>query len=90
MNPTIAATHERVAGVPTPPVFVAEWLDPPYAAGHWIPVMVALAGGREVLGRVGAPSHPTSWRAVREQRPELGVVAPAASTTNAPHAVPST
>ena len=76
MKATIAATDAQVAGAPTPPVFVAEWLDPPYAAGHWIPEMVALAGGREVLGRAGAPSYPTSWEAVREQRPELVVVAP--------------
>ena len=54
MKATIAATHAQVAGAPTPPVFVAEWLDPPYAAGHWIPEMVALAGGSEVLGRAGA------------------------------------
>jgi iron complex transport system substrate-binding protein len=57
-------------------VFVAEWLEPPYAAGHWIPEMVALAGGRDVLGQAGAPSYPTSWDAVREQHPELVVVAP--------------
>jgi iron complex transport system substrate-binding protein len=76
MEATIAAVAERVAGAPQRPVFVAEWLDPPYVAGHWIPEMVALAGGREVLGRAGAPSYPTSWEAVREQRPELIVVAP--------------
>jgi iron complex transport system substrate-binding protein len=76
MQATIAATHARVSGAPTSRVFVAEWLDPPYAAGHWIPEMVSLAGGREVLGRAGAPSYPTSWEAVREQRPELVVVAP--------------
>jgi iron complex transport system substrate-binding protein len=76
METKIAAVHERVKEAPRRPVFVAEWLDPPYAAGHWIPEMVALAGGREVLGRVGAPSYPTSWQAVREQRPELVVVAP--------------
>lgn len=76
MEATIAATHTQVAGAPTSAVFVAEWLDPPYAAGHWIPEMVALAGGREVLGRAGAPSYPTSWGAVRKQRPELVVVAP--------------
>jgi len=38
--------------------------------------MVALAGGRDVLGRAGAPSYPTSWERVRQQRPELVVVAP--------------
>jgi iron complex transport system substrate-binding protein len=76
MEATIARVSERVAGVPRRPVFVAEWLEPPYVAGHWIPEMVALAGGREVLGRAGTPSYPTSWEQVREQRPELVVVAP--------------
>jgi iron complex transport system substrate-binding protein len=38
--------------------------------------MVAIAGGREVLGRAGAPSFPTSWEAVRDCRPELVVLAP--------------
>ena len=76
MEATIAGVRERVAGAPPPPVFVAEWLDPPYAAGHWIPEMVALSGGREVLGEAGAPSYPTSWEAVIERRPKLIVVAP--------------
>lgn len=72
----LAAVRRRVAGAPTPSVFVAEWLEPPYAAGHWIPEMVEIAGGRDVLGQAGAPSYPTSWETVREARPELVVVAP--------------
>jgi iron complex transport system substrate-binding protein len=76
MQETIAKAHARVAAAPKPAVFFAEWLDPPYAAGHWLPEMVALAGGREVLGRAGAASYPTTWDTVREQRPELIIVAP--------------
>jgi iron complex transport system substrate-binding protein len=76
MEAKIAAVRARVADARTRSVFVAEWLEPPYAAGHWIPEMVAIAGGRDVLGRAGAPSYPTSWEAVRDQRPELVVVAP--------------
>jgi iron complex transport system substrate-binding protein len=76
MQEKIAAVRVRVADARTRPVFVAEWLDPPYAAGHWIPEMVAIAGGRDVLGRAGAPSYPTTWEAVRAERPEVVVVAP--------------
>jgi iron complex transport system substrate-binding protein len=76
MDTKIAAVRARVGDAPTTSVFVAEWLEPPYAAGHWIPEMVAIAGGRDVLGQAGAPSYPTSWEAVREARPELVVVAP--------------
>jgi iron complex transport system substrate-binding protein len=76
MEATIASVRERVSGASRRPVFVAEWVEPPYAAGHWIPEMVALAGGRDVLGRAGEPSYPTSWAAVRAERPELVIVAP--------------
>ena len=76
MEARIAAVRERVAGTLPRRVFVAEWLEPPYVAGHWIPEMVEIAGGREILGRPAAPSYPTTWAAVREQAPELVVVAP--------------
>jgi iron complex transport system substrate-binding protein len=76
MEAKIASVRARVAEAPTRSVFVAEWLEPPYAAGHWIPEMVAIAGGRDVLGQAGAPSYPTSWETVQETRPELVVVAP--------------
>src|SRR6266540_4564675 len=76
MEAKLAAVGDRLIDAPRQPVFVAEWLDPPFAAGHWIPEMVSLAGGREVLGRAGAPSYPTSWETVREKQPELVVVAP--------------
>jgi iron complex transport system substrate-binding protein len=76
MGAKIETVAARIDGAPTRAVCVAEWLDPPYAAGHWIPEMVAIAGGRDVLGRAGAPSYPTSWDAIREQRPELVVAAP--------------
>jgi iron complex transport system substrate-binding protein len=76
MDAKIAAVRARLDEAPTPPVFVAEWLDPPYAAGHWIPEMVEIAGGRDILGHAGAPSYPTSWETVREAQPALVVVAP--------------
>ena len=76
MRRKIAAVRERVGEVDARPVFVAEWLDPPFAAGHWVPEMVALAGGRDVLGQAGAPSYPTTWERVAGLEPELVVAAP--------------
>jgi iron complex transport system substrate-binding protein len=76
MRQTIAAAAEAVAGRPPVPVFVAEWLDPPFAPGHWVPEMVALAGGREVLGRSGGPSFPVTWDDVAAADPNVVVVAP--------------
>jgi iron complex transport system substrate-binding protein len=76
MQRKIAETQVRVRGLDRRRVFVSEWLDPPFAAGHWLPEMVAAAGGVEILGRPREPSFPTSWDAVRRLEPELVVLAP--------------
>ena len=72
----VVSEMDAKIAAPTRSVFVAEWLEPPYAAGHWIPEMVKIAGGRDVLGQAGSPSYPTSWETVLNERPELVVVAP--------------
>jgi len=72
----IARIRQAVAGQERPRVFVAEWIDPPFACGHWIPEMVEAAGGHEVLGRAGERSVPTTWDAVRAVEPQLIVAAP--------------
>jgi iron complex transport system substrate-binding protein len=75
MRSMIDAVRRSVAGRPTRRIFVAEWVDPPFAAGHWLPEMVAAAGGSDALGRAGKPSFPVTWDDVRAARPELVVVA---------------
>ena len=76
MHARIDGVREAVRGLPRPRVFVAEWLDPPFAAGHWVPEMVELAGGEEVLGRARERSYPTTWEAVAAATPQLLVLAP--------------
>ena len=76
----MVATAEQVAatvhGLRRPRVFFAEWLEPPFCPGHWLPEMIELAGGVSVLGKAGEPSHQTTWEAVFALEPELVVVGP--------------
>jgi iron complex transport system substrate-binding protein len=65
-----------VRGLERRRVFFAEWIDPPFCAGHWLPEMIELAGGEDVLGRRGEPSRTTSWEEVLALEPELVVVGP--------------
>ena len=76
MEETIGQVRELVAGCRPRHVFVAEWLDPPFAAGHWVPEMVEAAGGSEVLGITAQPSFQTTWESVLERAPEVVVLAP--------------
>lgn len=75
MLETIDDVRQKVAGRQRRRVFVAEWTDPPFAAGHWLPEMVEAARGEDVLGRAGEPSYTVTWDAVRAGEPELVVVA---------------
>jgi iron complex transport system substrate-binding protein len=70
------AVAHRVAGRSRPRTLLLEWTEPPFAPGHWVPEMVALAGGECVLGTPGEKSFRTTWRAVAEARPEVVVCAP--------------
>ncbi len=56
--------------------FYVGWLDPLMCEGHWIPEMIAIAGGREVIGRAGAYGAEVRWETVLAAAPEAIVVAP--------------
>jgi iron complex transport system substrate-binding protein len=59
-----------------PRVVCLEWFEPLYTAGHWVPEMVALAGGHDVIGRAGEPSVKIEWRDVVEAKPEVLLLMP--------------
>jgi iron complex transport system substrate-binding protein len=53
-----------------------EWLDPLFAAGHWVPEMVELAGGQDVLAKRGEPSRRVEPKDVVKATPEVAVLVP--------------
>lgn len=59
-----------------PRVVCLEWLDPLYVAGHWVPEMIDLAGGHDVLGSKHTPSYETTWRQVETAQPDVVIVMP--------------
>ncbi|MFN8114049.1 MAG: ABC transporter substrate-binding protein [Solirubrobacterales bacterium] len=72
----IDAVREAVAGAPRPRVAALEWLDPPYCAGHWVPEMIAAAGGVDALAAPGERSRELGWDEIAESRPDVVVVMP--------------
>jgi iron complex transport system substrate-binding protein len=65
-----------VRGARRPRVAALEWLDPPFAAGHWTPQLIAYAGGEDVLGFSGEPSEQRTWDEVIASQPDIVVVMP--------------
>lgn len=52
-----------------------DWLEPPFAAGHWIPDIIQLLGHESVLAQPGEPSHEISWDDVRATQPDIVIAA---------------
>jgi iron complex transport system substrate-binding protein len=59
-----------------PRVVCLEWLAPLYLAGHWVPEMVELAGGQDVLGSATSPSRQTTWAEIADAQPDIVFVMP--------------
>jgi iron complex transport system substrate-binding protein len=53
-----------------------EWLEPPFAPGHWTPEQVEIAGGNCLLGEPGQKSVTTTYREIFESNPEVLVLIP--------------
>jgi len=76
----IDAVVRRARGLRKRRVFCMEWLDPIYASGHWVPEMVAMAGGRDDLAAVKRDSARVEWSALADFAPEVLVLIPCGFT----------
>ena len=70
----IARVARALRGRPRPRVVCLEWLDPPFCGGHWMPEVVRLAGGREMIGRPGRPSFRIEWPQIAAAEPDAVVL----------------
>jgi iron complex transport system substrate-binding protein len=76
LDARLKAVEEAAAAAPRPRVLALEWLDPPFLGGHWIPEMIALAGGEDVVGQVGQKSPQVAWDDLTDLEPDVVVVMP--------------
>src|SRR3954447_21205268 len=72
----IDAVRAAVAEAERPAVAALEWLRPAYVGGHWVPQMIELAGGEDVLGMPGERSRTIEWEELAAAAPEVIVSMP--------------
>jgi len=80
----VARIRERMESVASaacalrerPRVVTIEWMSPLMTAGNWMPELVAMAGGEDVLGRPGRHSDWISWETLRSADPDVILVIP--------------
>ncbi|HEX6368875.1 MAG TPA: ABC transporter substrate-binding protein [Longimicrobium sp.] len=68
--------REAVAGRARPRTLALEWLDPPFAPGHWVPEMVQTAGGDNLVGTAGSHSLEIPWSQAEGLDPDRLLLVP--------------
>ncbi len=61
---------------PGPTVACIEWIEPPMAAGNWMPELVEMAGGINLFGEAGKHSPWMTWEELVQKDPNVVVVLP--------------
>ncbi len=72
----LEAVRAAAANKVRPRVLALEWLDPPFAGGHWVPEMIEIAGGTDVVGQPGGHSARLTWEQLAELDPDVIVAMP--------------
>jgi iron complex transport system substrate-binding protein len=79
----VADLHARIErvrvtaaqGAARPRVAFIEWLDPIFCGGHWNPELIAIAGGQDNIGKLGARSEQVPWERIVAEQPEVMIIA---------------
>lgn len=72
----VEAVRAKTQDLARPRAFMLEWLEPPFAPGHWVPQQVEAAGGQCLLGTAGERSVAIDYRQIFEARPDVIVLVP--------------
>jgi iron complex transport system substrate-binding protein len=72
----VDAVKRTALRLPSIRVLAIEWSDPPFAGGHWIPDMVEVAGGTNLVTAKGEPSRRMTWREASDATPEVVIFMP--------------
>jgi iron complex transport system substrate-binding protein len=72
----VEAVRRTALRLPSIRVLALEWSDPPFVGGHWVPDMVEIAGGTNLLSAKGERSRQVAWKEIVDATPEVIVFMP--------------
>jgi iron complex transport system substrate-binding protein len=81
-EPLVSAMRSRMESIASsakaqkPRVVVIEWIEPLMVAGNWMPTLISMAGGVDVLGTAGRDSEWITWDDLARADADIIVIAP--------------
>lgn len=67
---------KNIKKISRPTVLGIEWIDPFFTAGHWVPEIIELAGGENLVSRQGEHSRRLDFQEIASINPEIIVLMP--------------
>ena len=59
-----------------PRVLAIEWIEPFFTAGHWVPEMIQIAGGINMISKIGEHSRRLDFQEVVKSDPDIIIMMP--------------
>ena len=76
INENFKLLKNKLKGTDQPTVLCIEWIEPIMAAANWVPELVCLAGGQNVMSVSGTDSNYCSWDEIIKINPEIIILMP--------------
>ena len=67
---------KKIVNNKKPKVLVIEWIEPFFTAGHWIPEMIQIAGGINMISKIGEHSRRLDFQEVIKSDPDIIIMMP--------------
>jgi iron complex transport system substrate-binding protein len=65
-----------------PKIIAIEWIEPFFTAGHWVPEMIEIAGGKNLISKTGEHSRKMSFEEISNSDPDIIILMPCGFDTN--------
>jgi len=65
-----------------PKVLAIEWIEPFFTAGHWVPEMIQIAGGENMISKKGEHSRRLDIQEIIDSDPDMIIMMPCGFDTN--------
>jgi len=76
INEKFKLLKNKLKGTDQPTVLCIEWIEPIMAAANWVPELVGLAGGKNVISVSGTDSNFCSWDEIKKTNPGIIIIMP--------------
>lgn len=63
-------------------VVAVEWVEPFFTAGHWVPEMIEIAGGKNMISKTGERSRRMDFQEISDANPDLIILMPCGFDTD--------